>query len=274
MKANNVETKKQKPIKFFSTGTRGSGLNVVKSPVKLMILSMLSESEMEFDDIVKNTGKSKSTISVHLKSLRKDGVVSFKFNPDDQRKKIFYISSRYLGEIEAPESAEIEERKIDFIIDNIVNNEKSSIEFPRLLFHTVRSTLIQEGLSIDPILYEAGLRIGASIFNRIYDENIDTFIENLSTFWADHGLGDIKIDLTQENKIGVTAFDCFECGLLPKTGKPACFLDLGIIESIMSKYLEVDVIVTETRCYTMGDDHCYFEIEPVNEQKEEFEHYN
>ena len=274
MKANGVEIKKQKPIKFYSTGARGSGLNVVKSPVKLMILSMLSESEMEFDEIVKNTGKSKSTISVHLKALRKDGVVSFKFNPDDQRKKIFYISSRFLGEIEAPESVEFEERKIDFIIDNIVNSDKSTVEFPRLLFHTVRSTLIQEGLSIDPILYESGLRIGESIFDKLNADNVEGFAKNVAEFWEKHGLGKIEVDLISENKIGITSRECFECGLLPKTGKPACFLDLGIIEALMSNFLETDVIVTETRCFTMGDDHCYFEIEQATESQEEVESFD
>jgi len=274
MKPSNTEVKKQKPIKFYSTGSRGTGLNVVKSPVKLMILSMLSESEMEFDEIVKNTGKSKSTISVHLKALRNDGVVSFKFNPEDQRKKIFYISSRFLGEIEAPESVEYEENKIDFIIENIVNVDKDSVEFSRLLFHTVRSTLIQEGLSIDPILYEAGLRIGESIFGRLYAENVEDFTKNVADFWEENGLGKIEVDLISDDKIGITSTDCFECGLLPKTGKPACYLDLGIIEALMSNFLKTDVIVTETRCFTMGDSHCYFEIESVAKNKEEVESFS
>ena len=273
MKSKNVEVKKQKPIKFYSTGSKGSGLNVVKSPVKLMILSMLGETEMEFDEIVKNTGKSKSTISVHLKALRKDGVVSFKFNPDDQRKKIFYISSRFLGEIEAPQSVEFEERKIEFIIDNIVKTGEGTVEFPRLLFHTVRSTLIQEGLSIDPILYEAGLRIGESIYDNLKADDVDGFAKNVIDFWEENGLGKIEIDLISENKIGITSRECFECGLLPKTGKPACFLDLGIIEALMYNFLETDVIVAETRCFTMGDDHCYFEIEPASENQEKVESY-
>ena len=36
------------------------GIDVVKSPVKLTILAMLRSNDMEFDEIVKNTGKSKS----------------------------------------------------------------------------------------------------------------------------------------------------------------------------------------------------------------------
>ena len=57
----------------------------------ITILEMLRNSDMEFDEIVSNTGKSKSTVSVHLKSLREAGIVSFKTHPDDNRKKIFYF---------------------------------------------------------------------------------------------------------------------------------------------------------------------------------------
>ena len=54
---------KQKPLQIFSKDV-DMGIDVVKSPVKLTILEMLRSNDMEFDEIVKNTGKSKSTISV------------------------------------------------------------------------------------------------------------------------------------------------------------------------------------------------------------------
>ena len=85
----------EKPIQIFSNSENNIGVNVVKSPVKLTILEMLRDSEMEFDEIVSNTGKSKSTVSVHLKSLRELGIVSYKIHPEDNRKKIFYINSKY-----------------------------------------------------------------------------------------------------------------------------------------------------------------------------------
>ena len=81
----------QKPVQIFSNVDDNIGVNVVKSPVKLTILEMLRDSEMEFDEIVSNTGKSKSTVSVHLKSLRESGIISFRIYPEDNRKKIFYI---------------------------------------------------------------------------------------------------------------------------------------------------------------------------------------
>ena len=42
----------QKPIQIFSNLNDNVGVNVVKSPVKLTILEMLRDRDMEFDEIV------------------------------------------------------------------------------------------------------------------------------------------------------------------------------------------------------------------------------
>ena len=46
--------KEQKPIQIFSNFNENLGVNVIKSPVKLTILEMLRDSDMEFDEIVEN----------------------------------------------------------------------------------------------------------------------------------------------------------------------------------------------------------------------------
>ena len=138
-----------KPIQIFSNLDENIGINVVKSPVKLTILEMLKNSEMDFEEIVSNTGRSKSTISAHLKSLREQGIISYKLHPDDNRKKIFYINSKYLASINISEPKELEETQSEYLIKNLID---SDAEFSTLLFHTLKSMLIQEGINIDPIL--------------------------------------------------------------------------------------------------------------------------
>ena len=44
--------------------------------------------------------------------------------------------------------------------------------FPTLLFHTLRSMLIQEGINIDPILQSTGNSIGNSLFEILYDDDL------------------------------------------------------------------------------------------------------
>ena len=133
-------------------------------------------------------------------------------------------------------------------------------EFSTLLFHTLKSMLIQEGVNIDPILHSTGKSIGQSVFNRIYDDDLKTFMDNIADFWQKKGLGRLTYKIGQIIKI--TTYDCFECKLLPKTGKPACFLDTGIFEGLFSEFFNLPVSVIETQCYTMGDEKCVFEIEP------------
>lgn len=219
---------------------------------------MLRDSDMEFDEIVNNTGKSKSTVSVHLKGLRESGIISYRVHPVDNRKKIFYLNSKYLGSVNFSEPKEIKETRADYLIENLVDEDA---EFSTLLFHTLKSMLIQEGINIDPIMQSTGNSIGNSIFGKLYDEDLDVFIENIATFWENKGLGRISFDLGQI--IRITTYDCFECELLPKTGKPACFLDTGIFEALFSQYFKLPVSVIETQCYTMGDEKCVFEVEPL-----------
>ena len=247
----------QKPIQIFSNLNENIGVNVVKSPVKLTILEMLRDSEMEFDEIVSNTGKSKSTVSVHLKSLRENGIISYRVHPVDNRKKIFFINSKYLGSVNISEPKEIEETQSNYLIENLVDDDA---EFSTLLFHTLKAMLIQEGVNIDPILQSTGNSIGKSIFDKMYDNDLNVFMDNIADFWQRKGLGKLTYKIGQN--IRITTYDCFECQLLPKTGKPACFLDTGIFEGLFTEFFNLPVSVIETQCYTMGDEKCVFEIEP------------
>lgn len=249
----------QKPIQIFSNSNDNIGVNVVKSPVKLTILEMLRDRDMEFDEIVSNTGKSKSTVSVHLKSLREKGIISYKVHPVDNRKKIFFLNSKYIGSVDMREPKEIEQTQSDYLIKNLVEEDE---EFSTLLFHTLKSMLIQEGINIDPILQSTGNSIGKSIFEELYDDDLDVFMDNLAEFWQRKGLGRLTFKIGQIIKI--TTYDCFECKFLPKTGKPACFLDTGIFEGLFTEFFNLPVSVIETQCYTMGDEKCVFEIEPLS----------
>ena len=120
--------------------------------------------------------------------------------------------------------------------------------------------LIQEGINIDPVLQATGVRIGNALFDSVYDDDLEVFLQNIADFWQAKGLGELSFEIG--NVIKVTSYGCFECQLLPKTGKPACFLDSGILEALFTEYFNLPVSVIEIQCYTMGDGKCVFEVEP------------
>jgi len=71
-----------------------NGIIAIDGPVKLQIMEFLYENAQSFDDIVKHTGKAKSTISVHLKDLKASHLLSivkesFSYQYSRQYKAVF-----------------------------------------------------------------------------------------------------------------------------------------------------------------------------------------
>jgi len=81
-----LEASEVEEVKIFGTQ---KGINVIESPIKTRILSLLKDEGLNGSDIVVLTGKSKSTISAHLKDLIKEDIVDYKPDPVDGRRKIF-----------------------------------------------------------------------------------------------------------------------------------------------------------------------------------------
>lgn len=242
-------------IKLFATS---KGIQAVDSPVKAKILSMLREGELNFDQIVELSGKAKSTVSVHLKKLVNDGIIDSKPDPKDSRKKIFFISSEYLGDL----SQEKLGNDIEDYVSNYVMSNGDPFEFFRLMFKTIRVGLVKQGINIDPILHEAGINVGNALYERVYDADMDKFLENIAQFWETHYLGSVEVKNLEPLVINVS--ECYECRHLPYLGKPACAFDAGILKALFSAYFKDKRKVNETKCYAMGDKYCSFVIEKTD----------
>ncbi len=248
------EPLKDMQIELFSTS---EGIYAINSPVRVKILSMLRKGELSFDQIVLLSGKAKSTISVHLRRMVNEGIIGSKIDPLDARKKIFFIQSEYLGKLSG--KTDVSEN-IEEYVSSYVESEDDPYEFFRLIFHTIRVSLIRQGIDIDPILYEAGVKVGETLYKKVKDPDIIKLAENIGSFWETHNLGHIKVKQVEPLIIDVA--DCFECQSLPPIGRPACAFDSGILKAVFSLHFKDELVVNETKCYAMGDNHCSFTIKP------------
>jgi predicted hydrocarbon binding protein len=251
MAKKNQKKQKNTGVKLFSTD---EGINVIKSPMKAQILSLLEKNEMSFDRIVEHTGKSKSTVSEHLQALVDDGIIDYRPDPEDRRRKIFYIKSRHLGDVSSIK--ELEEGAEHYFSG--MSNYKDPFEFFRLMFRTIRVALLKEGINIDPLLHQAGIKVGETVYNDLESSDTDEFVKNIAEFWEGNKLGRVKIESTEP--IVINAYDCFECEDLPQIGRSACAFDSGILEAIFSKHFGHEVNADEVKCYAKGDDYCCFVI--------------
>lgn len=239
-------------IKIFGTQT---GVNIVESPIKAKILSILEEKESSGKEIVSLTGKSKATISAHLHDLVDMGIIDSKPHPTDGRSKIFFIKSSYIGGLSRENDFKKEIN--NYISENVVESS-DPFEFFRFIFRTIRVALMEEGFNIDPILHNAGIKVGSTFYENLKDPEIKVMVEKIADFWEKNKLGRIKIETLEP--LTLRAYDCFECEDLPKVGRSACAFDSGILEALFSAHFSQEVDVEEVKCFAKGDDYCCFII--------------
>jgi uncharacterized protein len=235
------------------------GIRTVESPVRSAIIRVLNGRELSFQEIVQSTQKAKSTVSAHIRVLLKEGIIGEKPDLADSRRKIFYIRSRFLGEL-SPEILCNDDDQ-GHMEAAFLQGGNPSI-FYKIMFRTIRVSLMSRGINIDPILREAGFRMGQGLYASIATPDLSTLLDKTVEFWKQHNLGRIVVE--NYSPVTLIVYDCFECDDLPYLGRPACALDAGILEAVFSGHFGADHMATELRCYAMGDDHCKFVIRPVN----------
>lgn len=249
---NKVKQKGQVPIEIFATE---SGIHAIDSPVLVNILSMLKGREMPFDEIVDRSGKAKSTISVHLNRMIETGVIGSRLDSGDRRKKIFFINSSYIGGLQKDQSIENDIREY-------VSRTKAGVPdisgFYRLMFRTIRVELYRQGVNIEPILSDAGYKMGQALYESIQNDDLEEMLGNLMRFWSGHQLG--RMVIASREPLTIYTYDCFECSDLPQLGRPACAFDIGMLRAIFIAHFGTDPGVKETECYAMGNDRCSFVI--------------
>lgn len=238
-------------VELFSTA---EGLQIIKSPLRVKILTILREKDLSFDEIVKLSGRAKSTVSGHLKDLSKEGIIGSKTDPQDARKKIFFLKSEYVGRLHRHKL----EQDLKHYINRYIESENDPFEFFRLIFHTIRVSLLSQGVDIDPILHDAGLNVGEVLYEKLKAAEMDQFLQNIARFWQTHDLGAVKVKNMTPLVIHVS--DCFECSGLPPLNRPACAFDSGILEALFSKYKQEKAQVKEVECHATGSKYCSFVI--------------
>ena len=259
MKAEPGTSARSGPSPVIGLFATDDGIRTVESPVRSKILAVLGGRELSFQEIVQSTQKAKSTVSAHLRALLKEGIIGEKPDLADSRRKIFYIRSRFLGEI-SPDAKYTDDDPGYMEAAFLEGGDPST--FYKMMFRTIRVSLMARGINIDPILREAGFRMGQGLYAAIASPDLSVLLDKTVKFWKQHNLGQIVV----ENRSPVTliVYDCFECDDLPYLGRPACAFDAGILEAIFSGHFGADHLATELRCYAMGDDHCKFVIRPVD----------
>jgi uncharacterized protein len=235
---------------FFYTEKK---LITVGSPVKLQILNLLREEPKSFDEIVKFTAKAKSTVSVHLNNLRAYELVEENYDPEDRRRKIYSLTSRYMGCSQEPST-----EHYNSLLETVAANGNDRFCFTETLFHALYFGFEAYGIDNAPVVKLIGYDIGKHLSSNFEAETLEELLIEIAGFLEFHGNCRVSVLLKKSPSLEIE--DDFKARLMPVIGKPFCTLKEGIIEGILKEKLGTECSVLETECYGTGHEHCLFEI--------------
>jgi predicted hydrocarbon binding protein len=243
---------------YFS---ESDGLRQVSNPVRMKILEMLQGEVdgLELKDmflLFEESGqrKSKSTLWEHLKILIGHKLVIEKPHPEDKRRKLFLLDSKFVGTTEMP-IAEMS-NQLSLVIRKSIGDP---LNFANGLFCAIRFGLESfTNFNLDPILKEIGKTIGKEIAKTLQDDNLDVLLTDLSKFWDIHKLGHLEV--VSKTPITLVVTGCYECGSMPNVGKCLCAQDEGILEAIFEAKFNKSCKVEEIECHGTGHPHCKFNV--------------
>lgn len=164
------------------------GLVYISNGVRVRILDELSKRNLSLTEMVEITGKAQSTLSVHLDSMVKEGVIISREDPDDNRRKTYSISSVRLAETKAPDSESLAKSK-EIFAD--MADEPESISNYMVSFLYVAMDSI--GLSIGPMSKIMGSVHAQAISGRFQKGPIEEVIDDIRKYYSFANMGKVTV---------------------------------------------------------------------------------
>jgi len=241
-------------FEVYSTTT---GLKQISNPIRQRILSELQKKEMSLSEIAELTSRAQSTLSSHLDELTREGLIASRGDPDDNRRRIFYLTSRPVGGSVVPR---------DDLKEVVGMTIARSIGSPStFLKGVIRSIIVgmqAVGLKMDPMLKDVGAMIGNEISKRMKSDNIEGLVREIQVFYDEHDLGEVCVYSVMP--LSLIIRDEYNCHKIPEAGKTFCLLNEGILGAIFESKTGMSLRVrTSTECLGDGFNHCRIYIEPA-----------
>ncbi len=218
-------------------------------------MSELQRRDLSLSEIAVLTSKAQSTLSVHLDKMVKEGLIGYRDDPQDNRRKIFYVISRPVG------SSVVPREELKKAVSNTIGR---SIGTPStFLKGTIRSIVIGMeaiGFNMDPVLKDIGRQMGAEISTRMKANDVEGLIKEVKDFYAMHELGELVV--FSLHPVTLIIRDEYDCSKAPDVGKTLCLLNEGILESIFEERLHMPLRVVEKDTFGVGFNMCKYVIEP------------
>jgi len=143
-----------------------------------------------------------------------------------------------------------------------VKREKLGTQIPLIVFRILRhythfcaSDLLGErGANI--LLINAGKVLGEELAGILYNEDLDTYLQNIAQFVEKEKIGILKVVEKSDTKLVVQLDECITCAGMDNIGRRICHFEVGLVAGLVEKFVGKKVLATETKCNANGEGVC------------------
>ncbi|MDR2866758.1 MAG: ArsR family transcriptional regulator [Methanomassiliicoccaceae archaeon] len=172
----------------FDIYTTVNGLVQVSNPVRKQILSQLALSDLSLTDISNMTGKAQSTLSVHLDKMAGEGLVAFRDDPADSRRKIFKLSSKLMAR-----SRTVNEDGKDIYLKTLECITDRSSNVFKIMLRAMIVGAETSGLCIGAAMRHIGKGMGKVLARSVRSTKVEDIISELQEFYEIHDIGEVCV---------------------------------------------------------------------------------
>ena len=165
-----------------------NGIVIITNGVRVRILDELSKRNLSLTELVDLTGKAQSTLSVHLESMVNDGVIKSREDPEDNRRKIYSISSLRVAETKTPDSESFEKAR-EIFADMVDYPDKIG----NYMIYFLYTIMDSRGLSVGPLAEIIGSIHAQAIGGKIQKGPIEDVVDQIRKYYTFANMGKVTI---------------------------------------------------------------------------------
>jgi len=238
----------------FDIYSTANGLVQVSNNVRRQILTQLASSDLSLTEISNITGKAQSTLSVHLDKMSNDGLVVYRDDPADSRRKIFSLSSKLVARSRnVNEEGKEAYRKTLGLVTDRDNN----------FFKTLMRALIVGaegiGLCLGATMRQMGRGTGKILAKKISSAKVEEIISELQEFYEIHDIGEVcvytfmPLTIIVRDNIEVTQCSAESISLFSQ----------GLFITVLEETTKKKYKITSSECFGAGNNYSKFILEQI-----------
>jgi len=238
----------------FDIYSTANGLIQVSNPVRRQILTSLLSSDLSLTDISNITGKAQSTLSVHLEKMASEGLVIFRDDPADSRRKIFTLSSKLMArsrDVNA-EGMELYYRTLNTLTDKDAN-------FFKILMRAFIVGAEASGLCLGASMRNLGKEVGKVLAKSIRSAKTEDIISELQEFYEKNDIGEVCVYTFMPLTIIVR--DNYE--LTQCTAESLSMFSQGLFVTVLQETTKKRYKIATSECFGASNNYSKFVIEQI-----------